>query len=195
MKSKVKKKAKIQKIECSECSTRIVLEEFLLLNGFCEDCFVKNFPSKETYQGYKVYLKSNSKKGKKKDKKVELRDTLGIPKELWLPDEGIYQNRFHVKSDSSNNLYIVSTNSRNNNSWGCACPGWKRHRKCRHLKKLGLCEAGKVNTFASGYTQNPSIPTAGEIRAGAGYSSYNPTKASEISSKVDNKKRKITLDE
>jgi hypothetical protein len=52
-----------------------------------------------------------------------------------LPDNAQWKNRFEIKSESSNRLYTVAQNKANG-TWGCSCPGWKRHRKCKHLSTL-----------------------------------------------------------
>lgn len=195
MKSKAKKKVGItivsKTVKCNDCNTKILFDKFLLLQGYCEECFYFKFPDGFIYdEGYKVKRKNKKKKDKKEKLTMNL-EILGIPKSLWLPDNGIYVNRFYVKSDSSDNNYIISQNSSTNYTWGCSCPGWKRFRKCKHLKKLGLIPAGAINTFASGYTKNAYIPTAGEIRA-SGASSFSQE---ETSTKVNINKRKITLDD
>jgi hypothetical protein len=56
---------------------------------------------------------------------------------IALPDNAQWENRFEIKSASSNRIYIVSQNIKKRH-WGCSCPGWKRYRKCKHLESLGL---------------------------------------------------------
>ena len=60
-----------------------------------------------------------------------------IKAENKLPDGKLWTNRFQVKSESSNNLYIVAQN-KTKRHWGCSCKGWIFHRKCKHLTALGL---------------------------------------------------------
>jgi hypothetical protein len=60
-----------------------------------------------------------------------------ISKEVALPDNDQWQNRFDVKSKSSDRLYTVAQNKKKK-YWACSCPGWKRWRKCEHLKEIGL---------------------------------------------------------
>ncbi len=62
---------------------------------------------------------------------------LFIPQHLVLPDNQQWQFRFTVESASSDRLYIVSQNIKHRH-WACSCPGWKRHRHCKHLQALGL---------------------------------------------------------
>jgi hypothetical protein len=64
--------------------------------------------------------------------------TLHIPAgSPMLPDTDQWQHRFEVRSASSGNIYIVSQNVEKK-FWGCSCPGWISHRKCKHLDALGL---------------------------------------------------------
>ncbi len=56
---------------------------------------------------------------------------------MVLPDNDQWQNRFTIKSESSNRLYIVSQH-KTNKHWACSCPGWKAHRNCKHLAALQL---------------------------------------------------------
>lgn len=56
-----------------------------------------------------------------------------------LEDNATHKNRFEIKSETSNRLYIVAQ-SKKDNSWQCSCPGWiiKRgpERTCKHLRHL-----------------------------------------------------------
>lgn len=52
-----------------------------------------------------------------------------------LPDNKLYTNRFEIKSESSDRLYIVAQNKATGN-WSCSCMGWLRNRKCKHLTAL-----------------------------------------------------------
>jgi len=63
--------------------------------------------------------------------------SLRIPESAKLPDNAQYTNRFHVKSQSSNSLYVIAQ-SKSGRWWSCSCPGWIRHRKCKHLATLNL---------------------------------------------------------
>jgi hypothetical protein len=54
-----------------------------------------------------------------------------------LPDNDHWCNRFTIRSASSDREYIVSQNKKKQH-WGCSCPGWKAHRRCKHLSTLGL---------------------------------------------------------
>jgi len=46
-------------------------------------------------------------------------------------------NRIEIKSETSNRVYVVSQHAAKR-FWACSCPGWRSHRKCKHLTKLGL---------------------------------------------------------
>ena len=54
-----------------------------------------------------------------------------------LPDNAVWENRFQVKSESSNRLYTIAQNKQKRH-WACSCRGWVAHRKCKHLTALGL---------------------------------------------------------
>lgn len=49
-----------------------------------------------------------------------------------LPDNERWTNRFEIKSASSDRLYIIAQ-QRADGEWGCSCPGWRHHRRCKHL--------------------------------------------------------------
>lgn len=54
-----------------------------------------------------------------------------------LPDNDQWQNRFEIKSETSDRVYIVAQNKKKRH-FGCSCPGFKRHRRCKHLEALQL---------------------------------------------------------
>ncbi len=56
---------------------------------------------------------------------------------LRLPDNDQWQFRFHIESASSNRLYVIAQH-RKKLHWACSCPGWKRHRCCKHLTALRI---------------------------------------------------------
>lgn len=49
-------------------------------------------------------------------------------------------NRIEIKSETSNRIYVVAQHAEKR-YWGCSCPGWRRHRRCKHLERLGLPSA------------------------------------------------------
>lgn len=49
-----------------------------------------------------------------------------------LPDNERWTNRFQIKSSSSNRFYTIAQQQADG-VWGCSCPGWTHHRKCKHL--------------------------------------------------------------
>src|SRR4051812_647157 len=69
-------------------------------------------------------------------------------------------NRMEIKSETSDRVYVVSQHAAKR-SWGCSCPGWRRHRRCKHLARLGLPggeepfevakDHGKKKGFLAGY--------------------------------------------
>ena len=52
-----------------------------------------------------------------------------------MPDSDQWVNRFTVKSQSSKAVYTVAQR-RTDGVWGCSCPGWRHHRKCKHLTDI-----------------------------------------------------------
>lgn len=55
------------------------------------------------------------------------------------PDDKVWENKFYVKSESSNRLYVVSQNIQKRH-WGCSCPAYITRRRCKHLRAIGLPE-------------------------------------------------------
>jgi hypothetical protein len=51
--------------------------------------------------------------------------------------ENTWINRTEIRSETSDRIYVVSQHA-SKRHWGCSCPGWRRHRKCKHLERLGL---------------------------------------------------------
>lgn len=54
-----------------------------------------------------------------------------------LADERDWENRFEIRSETSDRIYIVSQH-KTKRHWGCSCPGYRIHRKCKHLNTLAL---------------------------------------------------------
>jgi hypothetical protein len=54
-----------------------------------------------------------------------------------LLDVGEWTNRFEIRSETSNRIYVVAQH-KTRRHWGCSCPGWRRHRTCKHLATLAL---------------------------------------------------------
>jgi hypothetical protein len=52
-----------------------------------------------------------------------------------LEDTKTHEFRMHVRSETSSNLYVVSRR-RTSRQWECACMGWIRHRRCKHLTAM-----------------------------------------------------------
>ncbi len=88
----------------------------------------------------KIAKKSAVKKIKAKPKKVKSNKELSIVtvnKNDILPDNDQWKNRFEIKSESSNRIYVIAQN-KTKKHWGCSCPAWRIHRKCKHLAALNL---------------------------------------------------------
>jgi len=52
-----------------------------------------------------------------------------------LPDNKTHRMRMEIRSESSNRIYIVSQRL-SNSQYECSCPGWIRHRNCKHLTAM-----------------------------------------------------------
>jgi hypothetical protein len=62
-----------------------------------------------------------------------------------LPDNKTHLNRMHVRSESSNRLYVVSQR-KTSGQWECKCPAWVLtfpRKNCKHLNAI-LPELAKV---------------------------------------------------
>lgn len=62
---------------------------------------------------------------------------LDISDKERLPDNKLWTNRFEIYSETSNRIYIIAQN-KDKRFWGCSCPAWRIHRKCKHLMALQL---------------------------------------------------------
>lgn len=83
----------------------------------------------------KSKIKSKSKtKSKPKSKELSM---VTVSKNDILPDNDQWQNRFEIKSESSNRIYVIAQNKAKKH-WGCSCPAWRIRRKCKHLEALKL---------------------------------------------------------
>lgn len=74
-------------------------------------------------------------------------NTLAVIKrnaEQILPDSGRYKMRFTIRSQSSDQLYMVSFDTAGP-YWVCSCRGCISHGHCKHLESMGLKgrDAGK----------------------------------------------------
>ena len=60
-----------------------------------------------------------------------------IKKSVMLPDNNQWINRFEIKSESSNRIYVIAQH-KTNKHFGCSCPAWRTRRKCKHLTSIGV---------------------------------------------------------
>ena len=63
--------------------------------------------------------------------------TLYIPPQDRLPENGLWTNRFEIRSSSSNRVYVIAQH-KTGRYFGCSCPSWRVHRHCKHLAALSL---------------------------------------------------------
>lgn len=62
---------------------------------------------------------------------------LHIDQRVALPSNDQWENRFEVKSESSDRLYVIAQNKKKRH-WGCSCPAYRRYRRCKHLQAIGV---------------------------------------------------------
>ncbi len=68
--------------------------------------------------------------------------TLHVPSHDRLPDNKLWENRFEIRSEKSNRIYVIAQNKAKRH-WGCSCPRYCTTRTCKHLKALALPEHEK----------------------------------------------------
>lgn len=81
-------------------------------------------------------MKKPVKKNKKSKVSKEL-SVISVKKSDILPDNDQWKNRFEIKSESSDRLYVIAQN-KSKKHWGCSCPSWRIRRTCKHLTALNL---------------------------------------------------------
>ena len=54
-----------------------------------------------------------------------------------MSGDAAWINRIEIKSETSDRVYVVSQHA-TKRYWACSCPGWRAHRRCKHLEQLGL---------------------------------------------------------
>ncbi len=62
---------------------------------------------------------------------------LRVSQSMMLPDSDQWQNRFEIKSETSNRVYVIAQNKKRRH-WGCSCPSYRTRRRCKHLEEIGL---------------------------------------------------------
>ena len=57
--------------------------------------------------------------------------------ELLSPSD-MYRIRFNIPSSDGNRAYTVALCAKGVNAgkWQCGCPGWIRHRNCKHMREM-----------------------------------------------------------
>jgi SWIM zinc finger len=77
------------------------------------------------------------------------RSLVGTRADVWI-------NQREIRSETSNRVYKLSQH-REKLYWACSCPGWKAHRKCKHVVAVVRAEALRVvvvrtqRDFTGGY--------------------------------------------
>jgi hypothetical protein len=62
---------------------------------------------------------------------------LRVPHGVMLPDNDSWENRFEIRSATSNRVYRIAQH-RKRRHWGCSCPSYRTRRRCKHLEEMGL---------------------------------------------------------
>jgi hypothetical protein len=60
-----------------------------------------------------------------------------VPESSKLPPNAQWENRFEIRSESSDRVYVVAQNKVKRH-WACSCPGWRTRRQCKHLESMRL---------------------------------------------------------
>ena len=63
--------------------------------------------------------------------------TIHVAQSDRLPDNDQWENRFEIRSETSDRVYVVAQNKVKRH-WACSCPGWRTHRTCKHLSAMML---------------------------------------------------------
>jgi hypothetical protein len=61
-------------------------------------------------------------------------------------------NHTEIRSETSNRVYVVAQHA-GKRHWACSCPGWRRHRRCKHLERLGLPSAEEPFEVEEGHAK------------------------------------------
>jgi hypothetical protein len=79
------------------------------------------------------------KKAIKKTKKTTSKEVavVTVNKNDILPDNDQWKNRFEIKSETSDRIYVIAQN-KSKKHWGCSCPSYRIRRTCKHLLALNL---------------------------------------------------------
>jgi hypothetical protein len=62
---------------------------------------------------------------------------LHVKKEEVLPDNKQWTNRFQIRSETSDRIYIIAQNKKKRH-FACSCPAFRTRRFCKHLSALSL---------------------------------------------------------
>jgi hypothetical protein len=52
-----------------------------------------------------------------------------------LDESKTHRHRLQIRSETSTRLYVVAQ-LKTSGQWQCSCPGWIRHRSCKHLNAM-----------------------------------------------------------
>jgi hypothetical protein len=91
-----------------------------------------------------------------------------------MAEHNTWINRLEIQWETSNRVYVIAQHAAKR-SWACSCPGWRGHRHCKHLERLGLPSGeepfevegdhGDKRGFLDGYTTYDASAGHGSIAA------------------------------
>jgi len=90
-----------------------------------------------------------------------------------MSENSTWINRMEIRSETSDRIYVVSQHA-TKRFWGCSCPGWRAHRRCKHLEQLGLpggeepFEVEKDHTKKKGFLEGYKTYDASTGHGGTG---------------------------
>ena len=68
------------------------------------------------------------------------------PAAVALPDNGQWTERFEIRSETSDRIYIIARN-KNTGKYGCSCPAYLTRRYCKHLLQGCGLDHGQIHGF------------------------------------------------
>jgi hypothetical protein len=71
-----------------------------------------------------------------------------------LPENSQWCERFSIRSESSNRLYIIAKNKKSG-KYGCSCPSYRVRRWCKHL--LDGCNLTPDQIHGNGITDQRPV--------------------------------------
>jgi hypothetical protein len=106
-------------------------------------------PGKRGKRGLTKAVKDDKVKSTKEKpmatQEIQIRKPFGA---ITLPDNEQWEQRFQIRSESSNRLYTIARNKKTG-KWGCSCPAYLTRRKCKHLVDGCGLTTGQIHGYGS----------------------------------------------